>query len=209
MKRCITIFLFLLAVVGLRAQVSSFPYEKVTKAMNCRMMKVKAQVVIQRANQQVSEVAPINVHFTLCYGAQSSGYASDDYIYLLGDDSNEWNSNGCMGFMDMPTGVSKTTELKDVDGDFVLYAFYGHTYKMAVTCEKTGDARLKSGNSIIILTGDNDKGIGYVIDRCDFYDISSGQERLVLEGYQPSKDDYSAGNLFRVFMDRMYEYYNR
>lgn len=206
MKRCITIFLFLLAVVGLRAQINNFPASQLLKAMNCRMMKVTAYVVAKDGQALQN---PPEVSFTLLYGAQSSGYASDDYIYLMGDDSNEWNSNGCMGFMDMPTGVSKTTELKDVDGDFVLYAFYGHTYKMAVTCEKTGDARRKSGNSIIILTGDNDKGIGYVINRCDFYDISSGQERLVLEGYQPSKDDYSAGNLFRVFMDRMYEYYNQ
>ena len=99
MKRCITIFLFLLAVVGLRAQINNFPASQLLKAMDCRMMKITAYVVAKDGQALQN---PPEVSFTLLYGAQSSGYASDDYIYLMGDDTDEWNRNGYMGFMDMP-----------------------------------------------------------------------------------------------------------
>ena len=45
-----------------------------------------------------------------------------------------------------------------------------------------------------------------IVEKCDFYDISSGQERLVLAGYCPMMDDYKAANLMRVYFEHMYEY---
>ena len=70
MKRCITILLFLLAVAGLRAQTPDIS--------NCRMVKVMA-LLNEVDNKKYDDVDnPVILNFTLCYGAKSSGYASDD-----------------------------------------------------------------------------------------------------------------------------------
>lgn len=199
MKRYVCLFLFLLTVLGLRAQVA--------EAMECWMMKATAQLITK--DNEILEDAdpPMMVHFTLCYGAKSSGYTSDDYIYLLGDDSDAWERYGCMSFMDMPADVKKVA---DTIGDrtVITNIFYGNGFHIGLfVLEPPKGAAAKSDCQMIISNG-GDKSVAYRVFECDFYDISGGQERLVLEKYHPFLEDYnSTDNLFRVFMDRMYEYY--
>ena len=207
MKRCITIFLFLLAVVGLRAQLNNSPASQLLKAMDCRMMKITAYVVAKdgQALQNLPEVS-----FTLLYGAQSSGYASDDYIYLMGDDTDEWNRNGYMGFMDMPDTIFRDdTPLKSGRKNIIIAFYAKNSSNLTMWTAETDDPDIKSETCISVGHIHNGKKTTFVIYSCDFYDISTGQERLVLSNFYPSAEDYSAGNLFRVFMDRMYEYYNQ
>ena len=204
MKRYICIFLFLLTVLGVKAQVGNYPYEQVVKAMNCRMMKVTA--VLRMKDGQELDSSPV-VRFTICYGGETSRYASDDYIYMLGDESGAWERYGCRGFMDMPTKVIQTIE--PVDGMMKAQNnFYGEDWAFSMLSSDYQSNMDKSYPVVMVMKrGGEETYDAYKVLSCDFYDISTGQERLVLKGYQPSKDDYSAGNLFRVFMDRMYEYY--
>lgn len=199
MKRCITIFLFLLAVAGLRAQTPDIS--------NCRMMK--AEATLTQVNGKTIDADPsVKICITLCYGAKSSGYVSDDYIYLLGDDSDVWNRYGCMSFMDMPASTEK-----NIDGDTyqsVYNFFYGDKLMLCTNVTEIDNILVKSVNNIVISPLSNPGNIcNYNITSCDFYDISTGQERLVLKGHIPSLYEINTSdNLFRVFMDRMYEYYN-
>ena len=210
MKRCITIFLLLLAVAGLWAQTNNFPASQLFKAMECRMMKVTAVVSVK--NDQKVENPP-KVSFTLFYGAQSSGYASEDYIVLLGDDTDEWNRNGYLGFMDMPDKIYRDDTPLRGGRKNIIIAFYAENSSNVTmwTAEAKKDAHpdIKSETYISVGHIYNDKKTTFAIYSCDFYDISSGRERLVLSNFYPSAEDYSAGNLFRVFMDNMYEYYNQ
>lgn len=208
MKRCITIFLLLLAVAGLQAQINDFPANQLFKAMECRMMKITAYVVAKDGQALQN---PPEVNFTLFYGAQSSGYASEDYIVLLGDDTDEWNRNGYTSFMDMPDKTYRDdTPLKSGRKN-IMIAFYAKNSSNLTmwTAEEAADAHpdLKSETRISVGHIHNGKETTFAIYSCDFYDISTGQERLVLSNFYPSAADYSAGNLFRVFMDNMYEYY--
>lgn len=205
MKRYICIFLFLLIVLGVKAQSNNFSANQLFKAMECRMMKATAYVV-QKNGQLQSTTNPPVVRFTLFYGGKSSGYSSEDWICLLGDDSNEWNRNGYQAFMDMPTSVRKQSK---AEGDAVKHAIYNYFYADGFTlCLLSADSSVhKSQSQVVVMNLKSDENCFYLLASCDFYDISTGQERLVLKGYQPSLEDYSAGNLFRVFMDRMYEYY--
>ena len=204
MKRCITIFLFLLAVAGLRAQLNNFPASQLLKAMDCRMMKVEAVVSI--VNGQILQNPP-KVSFTLFYGAQSSGYASEDYIVLLGDDTDEWNRNGYLGFMDIPEEVRKIIE--PVQGTMCIkYYFIGNGFNFGMaTFDGSSEEGEKSDNIVMTSRHKDNYNVCFDVIKCDFYDISTGKERLVLANYYPSAEDYSAGNLFRVFADNMYKYY--
>ena len=208
MKRCITIFLFLLAVVGLRAQSNNFPASQLLKAMDCRMMKITAYVVAKDGQALQN---PPEVSFTLLYGAQSSGYASDDYIYLMGDDTDEWNRNGYMGFMDMPDKAYRDDTPLRGGRKNIIIAFYAKNSSNLTmwTAETDVHPDIKSETRISVGHIHNGKETTFAIYSCDFYDISTGQERLVLSNFYPSAEDYSAGNLFRVFMDNMYKYYNQ
>lgn len=208
MKRCITIFLLLLAVAGLRAQKNNFPADQLFKAMDCRMMKVEAEVSVMNG-QKVEN--PPKVSFRLFYGAQSSGYASEDYIVMLGDDIDEWNRNGYLGFMDMPNTIFRDdTPLKSGRKNIIIAFYAKNSSNLTMwTAETDVHPDIKSETRISVGHLHNGKKTTFAIYSCDFYDISSGQERLVLANYYPFVEDYSAGNLFRVFMDRMYEYYNR
>ena len=208
MKRCITIFLFLLAVAGLRAQINNFPASQLLKAMDCRMMKITAYVVAKDGQALQN---PPEVSFTLLYGAQSSGYASDDYIYLMGDDTDEWNRNGYMGFMDMPDKAYRDDTPLRGGRKNIIIAFYAKNSSNLTmwTAETDVHPDIKSETRISVGHIHNGKETTFAIYSCDFYDISTGQERLVLSNFYPSAEDYSAGNLFRVFMDNMYKYYNQ
>lgn len=203
MKRCITIFLLLLAVAGLWAQTNNFSASQLFKAMECRMMKVTAVVSVK--NDQKVENPP-KVSFTLFYGAQSSGYASEDYIVMLGDDTDEWNRNGYLGFMDMPEKVQITTE--PIQGrSCILYIFMSNGFNLGMGGYVVNGDIKKSNNMIVVSRQKDGYIVGFDVFKCDFYDISTGKERLVLANYYPSAEDYSAGNLFRVFADKMYKYY--
>ena len=68
-------------------------------------------------------------------------------------------------------------------------------------------AENRSANYVMISNG-RQNFVNYMVVTCDFYDISSGQARLVLKDHIPGFQNYdSAGNLFRTFMNNMYEYY--
>ena len=107
----------------------------------------------------------------------------------------------------MPTKVIQTIE--PVDGMMKAQNnFYGEDWAFSMLSSDYQSNMDKSYPVVMVMKrGGEETYDAYKVLSCDFYDISTGQERLVLKGYQPSKDDYSAGNLFRVFMDRMYEYY--
>ena len=203
MKRYVCLFLFLFTVLGLRAQVA--------EAMECRMMKATAQLITK--DNEILEDAdpPMMVHFTLCYGAKSSGYTSDDYIYLMGDDTDEWNRNGYMGFMDMPDKAYRDDTPLRGGRKNIIIAFYAKNSSNLTmwTAETDVHPDIKSETRISVGHIHNGKETTFAIYSCDFYDISSGRERLVLSNFYPSAEDYSAGNLFRVFMDNMYKYYNQ
>lgn len=64
MKRYICIFLFLLTVLGVKAQSNNFSANQLFKAMECRMMKATAYVV-QKNGQLQSTTNPPVVRFTL------------------------------------------------------------------------------------------------------------------------------------------------
>ena len=204
MKRYVCIFLFLLAVLGMKAQSNDFPASQLLKAVKCRMMKVKAMVLA--VNGKMCDDLP-QVGFTLLYGAQGSGYSSEDYIVLLGDDLNEWKRNGFMGFMDMPDKIYRDDVPLKGGKKNVMTVFFAKNFRLAMYTMETRHPKVKSEAHISVCQIHNGKETDFVVTSCDFYDISSGKERLVLADYYPSKEDYSAGNLFRVFMDKMYEYY--
>lgn len=199
MKRCITIFLFLLAVAGLRAQTPDIS--------NCRMVKVMA-LLNEVDNKKYDDVDnPVILNFTLCYGAKSSGYASDDYIYLLGDNSATWNRYGCRGFMDMPTRVKSESSLLDDGTRMIQYLFWGDKFCLDfVMAEPANKDIIQGSDNGVVISNGVDKIVSYQIGSCDFYDISTGQERLVLKEYYPLDYNYNE-SLFYTFINNMYEYY--
>lgn len=199
-KGCIVILLLLSAALGLQAQTPDIS--------DCRLIKVYAVLVSQDGKDLSEADPPITVNFTLCYGGQSSGYAYHDYIYLLGDKSDNWNRYGCMGFMDMPKSAKIFNQLKG-DNYLTQCIFWGNDSNMGLaTAEPGNGAEHGSGNYVLVSSGDNKNYINYMVISCDFYDISSGKERLVAEKHFPWLCDYdSADNLFRTFMTNMYEYY--
>ena len=202
MKRSITIFLLLLAVAtGLQAQTPDIS--------NCRLMKVEAQLITKDNKYVANPENPIIINFTLCYGAKSSGYASDDYIYLLGDDSDEWNSHGCIGFMDMPEAVDRDTEPGSLKEDGMnLNIFFANGWRLGMFSSTWKDSGLESDNQIMIIKDNTSTNVAYRILKCDFYDISTGKERLVFDFHVPCTKTYNgADNLFYVFANNMYEYY--
>ena len=203
MKRSITIFLFLLAVAtGLQAQT--------TNIANCRLMKVWA-ILMNQGDKDFSQAdPPLMINFALCYGGKSSGYVSSDYIYLVGDDSDTWKRYGCMSFMDMPKKVRRSNEALGNNTHMTQCIFWGDGISLGLSMSQPGNgAKHGSANYVLVSKGGKNY-VNYMVVTCDFYDISTGQERLVLEQHVPGNYNYnSAGNLFRTFMNNMYDYYSR
>ena len=200
MKRYVCLFLFLFTVLGLRAQTLDIS--------NCRLMKVEALLITKDNKYVANPENPIIIHFTLCYGAKSSGYASDDYIYLLGDNSDEWKSHGCLGFMDVPEAANRDTNPGSLKEDGMnLNIFFANGWRLAMFSSTWKDSGLKSDNQIVIVNDNTGRNVAYRILKCDFYDISTGKERRVCNCVPCTKTYNGTDNLFYVFTNNMYEYY--
>lgn len=208
MKKTISTIVLMSVAFFAQAQISQYPFEKIKEAMECRMVKATGRVVVKgdKESRNVLRNGPI-VQFKIIYGAKSSGYSSDDGLYFIPEDSREWKKNGLVGFINTPIKASNWEE--EVNG----YPLFGYRFFTS------GDDAIGFGlgntkgmysvltECVIDVVASSGKYTTFQTLECDFYDISSGRERLVLSGYNPMKDNYKAGNLMRVFFDNMYEYY--
>lgn len=206
MEKILFILITLLSTIHVQAQ-EKYSYNQLTAAMKCRMIKMEAVMDVRESDETFKDINT-PVRLTLVYGAQSSGYASDDYVYLLYETPDGTECKDCKGFMDYPT-----TKLmnKPLDGaERYISAFYGKNQALGIVHmepdPKSKSNIIKSDHYIQVINNSGDAS-SYYIRNCDFYDISSGKERLVLKGYRPWQYDYISNNLLRVFADNMRKYY--
>lgn len=204
MKKLLFIAMAFVSALCSYAQ-NDYSLEQLTAAMNCRLVKMRAKMdLVLESGSGVNYNQTVNL--TLLYGGKESGYSSDDYICLLyeGVDGNECSE--CRGFMDYPSAVICST----TEGMTDYYnVFIGSSLKMGIMNidrKHLGNKRFNSGHLIQVVE-DSGRAASYTILKCDFYDISSGTERLVLKDYIPSFDHYKDRNLLRIFADRMRKYY--
>lgn len=204
MKKLLFIAMAFVSALCSYAQ-NDYSLEQLTAAMNCRLVKMRASMDVILSDGTVVDNNEV-VNLTLVYGGKESGYSSDDYICLLyeGVDGNDCNE--CKGFMDYPRSVTCSGDDDKVD---YYNLVIGNGLKMAVShldkhhIEGSGFDSLH----LIQVVDASGKAASYTIISCDFYDISSGTERLVLKDYIPSFDHYKDRNLLRVFADRMRKFY--
>ena len=208
MERLVCFLIMASAALGLRAQVADFPAAQVEEAGKCRLVKISGSITLNtRQSPEKGKRNGTAVTFSLYYGAKSSGYSPDDGIHLSGGDPDTWENEKLTDFDNTPTACEKVE--KRVGGQpAIRYQYFTSVFESLVF----GLAEQKWGGSylshcIALVISKYDEVESFLIEKCDFYDISSGQERLVLAGYCPLMDDYKDGNLMKVFFDRMYEYY--
>lgn len=204
MKKLLFIAMAFVSALCSYAQ-NDYSLEQLTAAMNCRLVKMRASMDVILSDGTVVDNNEV-VNLTLVYGGKESGYSSDDYIYLLYEGADGNDCNECKGFMDYPRGVI-CGGYDDRVGYYNLVI--GNGLKMMVShLDKSGDEYVGFDSTNVIQVVDGaDMAASYIILRCDFYDISSGTERLVLKDYIPSFDHYKDRNLLRIFADRMRKYY--
>lgn len=207
MEKFLFILITLLFTIDVQAQ-EKYSYNQLIAAMKCRMIKMEAVMDVQESDETFKDINT-PVRLTLVYGAQSSGYASDDYIYLMYETPDGTKCKDCKGFMDYPTTKLIT---KPLDGaERYISVFYGKNQILdIVNMEPDPNSKLnimKSDHYIQVINKSSGSASSYHIHSCDFYDISSGKERLVLKGYSPWQYDYINNNLLRVFADNMRKYY--
>lgn len=147
-------------------------------------------------------------HYILCYGAKRSGYASSDGIFLLVDeDYPQPKGVSLVSFMNVPVSVQELADLGVPDGSSYGYKFLTSGNESLGFGWIDMSAIGENSGCVITVESESGKQTGLAVMQCDFYDISGGRERLVLKGYNPGEDHYKAGNLMRVFVESMYEYY--
>lgn len=207
MEKFLFILITLLFTIDVQAQ-EKYSYNQLTAAMKCRMIKMEAVMDVKESSETFNDT-DTPVRLTLVYGAQSSGYASDDYVYLMYETPDGTECKDCKGFMDYPT--TKLTG-KPIDGaEPYISVFYGKNQVLSIGNIKPAPNSksniTKSYHYIQVINKSSGNASSYYIRSCDFYDISSGKERLVLKGYRPWQYDYINNNLFRVFADNMRKYY--
>lgn len=208
MKKLLLTCLSLLLVVYAYSQ-QSYSLQQMTAAMKCRMIKVtdgKYAIFPLDGETKIRNCQFLSFNFI--YGGQSSGYTSDDSILLLADDADEWNRNNYPAIASTPTSVRLSDELKAEDKANMYYLDFEDKMLVCGTSNLPhGDNKSMCG--IIIRLNNQNIQFLFEIKKCDFYDISNGQAKLVLKGYEPGKYDYRNGNLLRVFFNNMYKYYQR
>ena len=207
MEKFLFILITLLFTIDVQAQ-EKYSYNQLTAAMKCRMIKMEAVMDVKESSETFNDT-DTPVRLTLVYGAQSSGYASDDYVYLMYETPDGTECKDCKGFMDYPT--TKLTG-KPIDGaEPYISVFYGKNQVLSIGNIKPAPNSksniTKSYHYIQVINKSSGSASSYYIRSCDFYDISSGKERLVLKGYRPWQYDYINNNLLRVFADNMRKYY--
>lgn len=207
MEKFLFILITLLFTIDVQAQ-EEYSYNQLIAAMKCRMIKMEAVMDVKESSETFNDT-DTPVRLTLVYGAQSSGYASDDYVYLMYETPDGTECKDCKGFMDYPT--TKLTG-KSIDGaEPYLSVFYGKNQILSIGNIKPAPNSksniTKSYHYIQVINKSSGSASSYYIRSCDFYDISSGKERLVLKGYRPWQYDYINNNLLRVFADNMRKYY--
>lgn len=207
MEKFLFILITLLFTIDVQAQ-EEYSYNQFIAAMKCRMIKMEAVMDVKESSETFNDT-DTPVRLTLVYGAQSSGYASDDYVYLMYETPDGTECKDCKGFMDYPT--TKLTG-KPIDGaEPYISVFYGKNQILSIGNIKPAPNSksniTKSYHYIQVINKSSGSASSYYIRSCDFYDISSGKERLVLKGYRPWQYDYINNNLFRVFADNMRKYY--
>lgn len=210
MKKSICTVMLLATAVLAQAQASQFPFEKISKAMDCRMVKITGRLLGEQYfayNYEKFLNYPV-VRFNVFYGAKSSGYSSEDWLCVLPDDS-QGDDNTIVAFMGQP---AKTYSVEETTGSnkFPLLRYFFSTSSNDIAA--FGLVKVKWGDAfnsycLIGVQAQTGNKSYVIVEKCDFYDISSGQERLVLAGYCPMMDDYKAANLMRVYFEHMYEYY--
>lgn len=204
MRKIITHLLLLCTLCAYSQE--NYSLQQLTAAMKSRMIKASAQLTVTNGDFTESEVT---VEFTLGYGGTSSGYSSDDGVFLLPEDPELWNNKGYFTILDTPVQVTKRQETLPTGSKALSYIFFnsGSSRWGFHTIENLHPESLqKSENQILIAYGD--RNCAFMILSCDFYDISNGTERLVLKGYKPWMDEYINRNLLRTFFDNMYKYYH-
>ena len=107
----------------------------------------------------------------------------------------------------MPTRVKSESSLLDDGTRMIQYLFWGDKFCLSFMMAEPANKDIIQGsdNGVVISNG-VDKIVSYQIGSCDFYDISTGQERLVLKEYYPLDYNYNE-SLFYMFINNMYEYY--
>lgn len=207
MEKFLFILITLLFTIDVQAQ-EEYSYNQLIAAMKCRMIKMEAVMDVKESSETFNDT-DTPVRLTLVYGAQSSGYASDDYVYLMYETPDGTECKDCKGFMDYPT--TKLTG-KPIDGaEPYISVFYGKNQVLSIGNIKPAPNSksniTKSYHYIQVINKSSGSASSYYIRSCDFYDISSGKERLVLKDYRPWQYDYINNNLLRVFADNMRKYY--
>lgn len=201
MKKNILICLLLCLALPVFSQGKNYSYQQTMAAMKCRMIKALGGVIY--INDKRVDTYDF-VEFTLVYGGKESGYSSEDFMFLMPDDPDKWNRKGYPTFMGTPY-VTKKEDTSVRGLKTMLYLFKADSWNVGVTMSE--NVNPVSDNIFNIRVGD--KSVGMCIVKCDFYDISTGSERLVLKDYEPMSYHYVNGNLLRVFLDNMQKYYYR
>ena len=207
MKKLLILHLSFLFVICAYSQ-QEYSLQQLTAAMNCRMIKVTdGKAIIFK--DEVPEYGEF-ISFKLLYGGQSSGYSSDDNCILLSDNTEEWNKKHYLSISAIPTEFEirkQTTTGKQMNS--YIFGSNDCQWTCSIFDSFHPESGQKSENAIGIKYRDKNLIVSFSIHQCDFYDISSGQAKLVLKGYEPWRDDYTNRNLLRIFFDKMYKYYHK
>lgn len=147
MEKFLFILITLLFTIDVQAQ-EEYSYNQLIAAMKCRMIKMEAVMDVKESSETFNDT-DTPVRLTLVYGAQSSGYASDDYVYLMYETPDGTECKDCKGFMDYPT--TKLTG-KPIDGaEPYLSVFYGKNQVLSIGNIKPAPTQSQTLQNLIII----------------------------------------------------------